>query len=484
MSESGSSPDGPVGKRSGATKPAKSGAMTPKSSPLLTRGGKLDARQLRIAMGLSPSGEHEPAPPQEPEVEGSDRPATDPSSGPIARIAPSDDDQAVAAAGDDDDAPNRVVFVLRRDLSKRLDKYLTDRIPFMSRTQLQRLIDEGGVLVNTRRAKASTKLRASDRVEIFVPPPPPTDVVPQDIPIRVMFEDQHMIVLNKQPDILVHPARSELSGTLINALAYHFKHRSDTGGQLSAVGKDQARPGVVHRLDRNTSGLIIFAKSELAHWQLGRQFETRVVDKRYLAIVHGVFSPEIEVIDVPIGPHPSREKGYREKHVVRHDHLGKPSTTIARVRATFAAPQGSGPGDRPAEQTADGPGHASRGFSLLELELKTGRTHQIRVHVSHLGFPIVADDMYGGRFPTRAGLGLRAEATDEPVLSRVALHAATLAFRHPVGEVAGALGPAMKFVAPFPPDLGELLAALREMDPSASVITPPGATVDLSGIWV
>jgi 23S rRNA pseudouridine1911/1915/1917 synthase len=375
------------------------------------------------------------------------------------------DDRVVAAPGTDDDAPNRVVFVLQRDLQKRLDKYLTDRIPFMSRTQLQRLIDEGGVNVNSRPPKASTKLRINDRVEVFIPPPPPSEVQPEDIPLDVLYEDEHIIVLNKQPDIIVHPARSHNKGTLINALAYHFAHRSPAGGALSTVGKEFARPGVVHRLDRNTSGLIVFAKDDTSHWRLARQFETRTVDKRYLAIVHGLVEPVVEVIDKPIGPHPSKEKGYREKYVVRHDVLGKPSVTICRVRAHF-----SRPGPRSLETT----------WSLVELELKTGRTHQIRVHLSHGGYPIVGDDMYGGRPLLASELGAggagSAETAPAPLINRQALHAATLSFRHPISHQP------MSFQAPLPADMRSGLLALAATDPAAPRQDPPGATVDLTGL--
>ncbi|MEM7755466.1 MAG: S4 domain-containing protein, partial [Planctomycetota bacterium] len=142
----------------------------------------------------------------------------------------------------------RVTFSLQRDLGTRLDKYLTSRITFMSRSQIQRLIETESVTVNGAAARSATKLRGGDRIDVLVPPPPSSEVVPQDVPIEVLFEDEHLIVLNKQPDIIVHPARAEKSGTLINALAYHFRHRS--GGELSPVGRDEARPGVVHRLDR------------------------------------------------------------------------------------------------------------------------------------------------------------------------------------------------------------------------------------------
>lgn len=304
----------------------------------------------------------------------------------------------------DEDFLVRVRFELQRDLQTRLDKYLVTRVTFMSRSALQRLIDAGGASVNGRPAKASTKLRGGDAVELIIPAPPSGEIEPEDIPLEAIVEDEHLIVIDKPADIIVHPARSENMGTMLNALAWRFRHV--TGGELSPVGEEFARPGVVHRLDRNTSGCIVFAKTEEAHWKLGRQFENRTVDKRYLAVVHGSVGPDTQVIDLPLGPHPSKAKGAREKRVVRHDDLGKPSVTICRVLERYSLDDG-------------------RAYTLVELELKTGRTHQIRVHLSHLGHPIVGDDMYGGRvfeFPDGSS----------PV-ERQALHAVLLAFEHPIG---------------------------------------------------
>lgn len=341
--------------------------------------------------------------------------------------------EAARADGDAEGLPT-VRFELQRDLKARLDKYLTSRITFMSRTQLQKLISDGGVTVNGRAAKASTSLRLEDVVEVVVPPPPSGEIEPEDIPLDVLFEDGHMIVLNKSPDIIVHPARAENSGTMVHALAWHFLH--NTGGGLSKVGKEFARPGVVHRLDRQTSGCIVFAKDDEAHWKLSKQFEKRTADKRYLAVVHGRVEPDAHVIDAPIGPHPSREKGYREKYVVRHDDLGKPSLTICRVRERYRL-----------HDRAVG----DQDFTLVELELKTGRTHQIRVHLSHLGWPIVGDDMYGGRAFVD---GDRAEG-DRVVIDRQSLHAALLALRHPIS------GKDHVFVAPLRGDMLDLIATLR-----------------------
>lgn len=359
--------------------------------------------------------------------------------------------RAATRAADDDDGLRRVAFRLSRDLNKRLDKYLTDRIAFMSRAQLQRLIDAGGVTVNGRAPKASTKLRLGDVVEVVVPPPPAKEIQGEDIPLDVIHEDDHVVVINKSPDIIVHPARSHNRGTLLNALVYHFAHRSPGGGGLSGVGEEEARPGVVHRLDRRTSGVIVVAKDDEAHWKLGRQFETRRVDKRYLAVVEGEVESDAEVIDVPIGPYPSRVKGMREKMAVRYDEWGKSAVTICRVRERF------------------------RGYTLVELELKTGRTHQIRVHLSWLGCPIVGDDMYGGQ-PVRVATLDDAACGEEGtrvVIDRQALHAATLGFRHP------ATGGHASFTAPLRGDMRELVEMLRRLRPGRGRVDVPGATVEL-----
>jgi 23S rRNA pseudouridine1911/1915/1917 synthase len=381
---------------------------------------------------------------------------------------------AESGAESDEEQLRRVVIDVRSDISKRLDKYLTDRITFMSRSQLQRLIDDGGVAVNGRPPKASTVIKRGDRIEVAVPEPPAKDIVPEDIPLDVLFEDEHIIVLNKQPDIIVHPARTHLKGTMLSALAYHFRYRSKFGGGLSSVGEEFARPGVVHRLDRHTSGVIVFAKSEEAHWKLGHQFEHRRVDKRYLAVVQGIVEPQAEVIELPIGPHPSREKGYREKYVVRHDELGKPSVTICRVREWFGK-RDKGVGAA-TNQVVASPGWAGVDeprpvvpareegtFTLVELELKTGRTHQIRVHLSHNDYPIVGDDMYGGRAYEHEG---------KVVIGRQALHAALLTITHPIS------GERMTFTAPLRGDMAELVTRLRAL-PGHEVAMTPGVSVDL-----
>lgn len=381
-------------------------ADRPPGAEFLNAGGKLDTDALRAALAA-----------RQAEAEGEVRP-------------------------DEDDAElRRITLRVGRGIRKRLDRYLTDRITFLSRSQLQRLIEGGGVLVNERMPKASTTLRAGDVVEVVVPPPPSEEIEPEEIPLDVLYEDEHLVVINKPADIITHPARSHQHGTLVNALAWHVRHAPAGGGALSGVGREQARPGVVHRLDRDTTGVMVFAKRDEAHWRLGHQFEHRRVEKRYLAVVHGTPEPAGDIVELPIGPHPSREKGYREKYVVRHDALGKPAVTVYRTLERYEPASGV---PRTAGET---PGARPARFALLELELRTGRTHQIRVHLSHLGWAIVGDEMYGGR--AFAGPDGRV------VMDRQALHAAYLSFRHPMTDEA------MTFTAPAPADLRALVAHLR-----------------------
>ncbi len=360
-------------------------------------------------------------------------------------------EQSEDAAGDDESQVT-VRFELTRDLEKRLDKYLVDRIPFLSRTSLQNLIREQAVTVNGRVPKPSTKLRRGDVVVAVLPPPPSNEIPAEDIPLDVLYEDDDLIVINKQDDIIVHPARGNKSGTIINALAWHFQHRSS--GSLSTVGKEFARPGVVHRLDRHTTGVMVAAKSDTAHWRLGKQFEERRTDKRYLAVVHGRMEPYADVIDLPLGKHPT----IREKYAVRWDQTGKPSVTIYRVREVY------------------------EGYTLVELELKTGRTHQIRVHLSHIGYPIVGDDMYGGQHLKVGDVvgdlakhdpsSDEAISPDQPLISRQALHAAMLGFTHPTTNTP------MIFQAPLHADMRLLVQLLRKYR-FLEAPTIAGAVIDL-----
>lgn len=208
-------------------------------------------------------------------------------------VGPDDDDISILGAGGkvdqealyrlyeaqegEDDEPIHLRLVLSRDLNKRLDKYLVDRVPFLSRTSLQRLIRENAVTVNGRTPKPSTNLRKGDEVIVVLPPPPSTEIPAENIPIDILYEDADLLVLNKRADLIVHPARGNKTGTLINAVAWHLRQTS--GGSLSSVGEEFARPGVVHRLDRHTTGVMVMAKTDTAHWRLGKQFENRTTEK-------------------------------------------------------------------------------------------------------------------------------------------------------------------------------------------------------------
>jgi 23S rRNA pseudouridine1911/1915/1917 synthase len=348
---------------------------------------------------------------------------------PGGKVDPKALERLYAAQQGDDDTPVTVRFRLGRDVEKRLDLYLTDRIPFLSRTSLQRLIREDAVTVNGRRPKASTKLRRGDEIVAVLPPPPSSAIPAEEIPLRVIHEDEDLVVIDKQADILVHPARGHRSGTMINALAWHFQHAS--GGALSSVGAEDARPGVVHRLDRHTTGVIAFAKSEPAHWLLARQFAQRTAEKRYLTVVHGDVRPDADVIDAPVGPHPTE----KHRYAVRWGGLGKEAVTIFRVRERY------------------------EGFTLLEIELKTGRTHQIRVHLTQMGWPLAGDDLYGGRHLTIGDVaGTRrsgARSPRDPLITRQALHAALLSIRHPGS------GARVTYTSPLPPDMAGLVTLLR-----------------------
>lgn len=345
----------------------------------------------------------------------------------------------------DDETPITFEFTLQHDLDKRLDRYLVDRVPTLSRTQIQKLIEERVVTVNGRVPKASTHLRKGDHI-VAVLPPPPSDHTPADnIPLEILFEDDDLIVLNKQAGLIVHPARSHKRGTLVNALVWHFTHVSS--GALSGVGKEFARPGVVHRLDKWTTGVMVAAKGDTAHWRIAKQFENRTTGKRYLAVVEGQPEPDTDRVDLPLGKHAT----IREMYAVRWDETGKPSQTIYRVRERYL------------------------GFALIELELLTGRTHQIRVHMSHLGWRLAGDDLYNGKHLSAGNLGLSGDP-ERVVLDRQALHASMLSFSHPMQPRP------MHFTAPLPADLREVIGALRAR--GYSVVDAPGSVLDLAALGI
>ena len=306
---------------------------------------------------------------------------------------------------------------------RRVDKYLHGRFSNYSRVMLQEVIKAGFVKVNGKVVKPSFKLTAGDKIELTLPQLPSKEIMPEDIPLNIIYEDDDIIVLNKQADILVHPARGNTHGTLVNALVFY----SDKLSSGLSGGTGEFRPGIIHRLDKNTTGVMVVAKNDAAQWKIARQFHDRLTKKSYLAIVHGTPELTADRINVPLGVHPK----VRVKYAIRLE-IGKEAITFYEVLEEF------------------------HGFSLLKLTPKTGRTHQIRVHLSYIKHPIVADDTYGGKLVYPWQLQDSEPAVQEPVIARVALHAHTLEFKHPTTEKY------VKFEAPLPEDIQNLLDMLRK----------------------
>jgi len=302
---------------------------------------------------------------------------------------------------------------------RRVDKYLHGRFSNFSRVMIQNIIKEGTVKVNGKIVKPSFKLSPGDQIDLTLPKPPSKEIQPEDISLNIIYEDDDIIVLNKQADMIVHPARGNTHGTLVNALAFYSDKLSSGLGEF--------RPGIVHRLDKNTTGVMVITKNDTAQWKVAKQFEHRQLEKTYLAIVHGTPELTADRINAPLGMHPK----IREKYAIRPK-IGKEAITFYEVLESF------------------------RGFSLLKLTPKTGRTHQIRVHLSYIKHPIVADDMYGGKLVYPWQLQDTEPAAQDPVICRVALHAHTLEFKHPTTDKM------MKFEAPLPEDMQNLLDVLRK----------------------
>ncbi len=269
---------------------------------------------------------------------------------------------------------------------QRLDQWLAAEVPRLSRSRWQELVREGHVTLNGAPAKTRAKLRAGDRIEYREPAPVAVETKPEEIPLRILYEDADLLVIDKPPGMVVHPAAGHWEGTAVNALLHHC-------GELSVIGGEH-RPGIVHRLDKETSGCLLVAKNDLAHQDLARQFASREVRKIYLALAAGPFAKNSGIIEAPIGRHPVE----RKKMAVVTNGRARPAKTGWRVLQEIAVP--SAPG---------GVG------TVVECTLHTGRTHQIRVHLKHLGHPLLGDAVYG----KRAGF------------ERQMLHAWQLGFIHP-----------------------------------------------------
>jgi 23S rRNA pseudouridine1911/1915/1917 synthase len=291
-------------------------------------------------------------------------------------------------------------FVVEKS-AVRLDKYISEKCPKLSRSQAQKLIDGGYVTVNDRAAKAGLKLNAGDRVEVVMPPPSPSPLSPEAMPLKILYEDADLLVVDKPAGLTVHPATGHPGHTLLNAILAHFPHLADMG--------DSLRPGVVHRLDRDTSGVMLVAKNSAAQLNLAEQFKSRSVTKAYLVLVKGHLTPERGIIEADIGRHPSDRK---RMAVVRQGREARTEYTVVKYLDNY---------------------------TLLEVRPQTGRTHQIRVHLAAIGFPVVGDAVYG---------------VESPHLSRQFLHAYKLGFRLP------STGEYVEFTSELPEDLER---ALREI---------------------
>ena len=300
---------------------------------------------------------------------------------------------------------------------QRLDAFLSARLAEASRAHIQRAIEGGGVMVDGRTVKSSYRLRGGEEIQVELPEAAPLEAAPEPIPLAILYEDGEVIVVNKPAGMVMHPGAGVSSGTLANALVYHFGQLSHAPGAL--------RPGIVHRLDVGTSGLVVVAKTDRAHLALAAQFEGRSVSKSYLALVYGRVARDEGRVEAPIG----RDPRHRVKMAVRPAGEGRPALTLYRARERFAE------------------------FTLLEVEIKTGRTHQIRVHLAHLNPPVVGDAAYdSGRSNNLKPPQVRAAVAR---LGRPFLHAARLGFAHPDG------GQALEFSAPLPPELTEFLDFIR-----------------------
>ena len=318
--------------------------------------------------------------------------------------------------------------VVEDEDGQRIDALLAQHLSGYSRVFLRKVVQEGGGRVEGETVKPSFRVRTGQQISVDLPPPPADGPRPEEIALTVIYEDEHLIAIDKPPAMVVHPAKGHWSGTLTSALAFRFRELSDVGGPT--------RPGVVHRLDRDTSGVIVVAKSNPVHLALAAQFESRTVQKEYFAITLGKVGMDRDIVRVPIGPHPYQ----RDKMAVRAGHpQSREAETWYEVQERFD------------------------GFTAVKLAPKTGRTHQIRVHLAHIGAPVLCDRLYAGHAQiTRGQLARRLlkkqppqPGDDDVLLARQALHARRLELDHPIS------GERLVFESPLPADLTATLAALR-----------------------
>jgi 23S rRNA pseudouridine1911/1915/1917 synthase len=307
--------------------------------------------------------------------------------------------------------------VTENHVSKRLDIYIAHYEPHISRNRIQTLIKSGLALVNGKQEKPGYKVKLGEAISLELPERKVHEVLPEPIPLSVIFEDPHIIVVNKQPGIVVHPAPGNYTGTLVNALLYYYGILLPRNAGADEGARERA--GIVHRLDKDTSGVMVVARTQEALRSLTMQFKNRVVKKRYVALVAGVIKKGSGTIDVGLGRHVKERK-----KISTHTHHAREAVTSFTVKERY------------------------KNATLVEVEIKTGRTHQIRVHMAHIGHPVLGDRMYGGGKSTQFG---------ERIITRQMLHAETLSFLHP------ATGNPQSFTAPLPADMAEIIDKLRQM---------------------
>lgn len=336
-----------------------------------------------------------------------------------------DDDQDILDRKvelDDAGSERLAITVRRKRVGTRLDKYLHGRMPRMSRTLIQRLIKQGSVTVNGKPTKASYEPDAGDDIEMWIPPPEPTDIAGEDIPLDVIYEDDYLVAINKQAGIICHPAKPSQGGTIANAVVYHVEKLSH--------GDDPFRPGIIHRLDKNTTGVMLVAKSDEAHWRVALQFERRTIQKTYIAIVEGEVQLDQDIINAPLSSHPTIKDRHMVPGMRKIPIFSKEAITRYEVLERFD------------------------GFTLVQMQPKTGRTHQLRVHMSYLGHPMMGDLSYGGHLFSERDLA--GEGCTEPLIDHQSLHARRLKFVHPITEQPVVLE------APLSDRIQHILALLRK----------------------
>ena len=356
-----------------------------------------------------------------------------------------EDEEIISSVQSDEDGEvlEHIIFKINRlRTNSRLDKYLSGRLGNRaSRNVIQKHIDSGNITINGEKSKRKCKLKPGDVVDVHLPSTKQKEIPPEPIPLNIVYEDDDVLAISKQANLIVHPARGNWSGTLVNGLAYYFKSNWREGRELPTNG-EIFRPGIVHRLDRDTTGIMLIAKTELALWRLGKQFEHREISKTYSAIVHGTIRFDEDIIDMPIGKHPK----IREKYAVHHD-TGRPHPVMTKDAVT-----------RYRVLKRMSAGVRNTPFTLVELYPKTGRTHQLRVHMSGLGHPIVGDKMYGGGPLYQSQLEGHDCEAEGPIICRQALHAHTIEFDHPRSNER------MSLTAPWPEDFQMAFDALGAND--------------------